>query len=44
MPILNYVICGCSSSIATQEVITVQEFHTGGKTLLQILIKTDDRW
>ena len=44
MPAVNYVIYGCSSSRTTAGVVTVQEFHTGGKTMLQLLLKTDDRW
>ena len=38
MPALNYVIYGCSSSRTTQGVITIQELHTGGKTLFQLLV------
>ena len=37
MPVVNYVIYGCSSSTANPGVITIQELHTGGKTLLQLL-------
>ena len=43
MPVANYVTYGCSSSRTTPGVITIQEFHTGGKTLLQLLLKIDDR-
>ena len=39
MPAVNYVIYGCSPSRTTPRVITIQEFHTGGKTLLQLLLK-----
>ena len=41
MPAVNYVIYGCSSSRTTPGVI--QKIHTGGKTLLQLLLKIDDR-
>ena len=44
MPAVNYVIYGCSSSRTAPGVITIQELHTGGKTFLQLLLKTDDRW
>ena len=43
MPPVNYVIYGCSSWRATPGVITIQVLHTGGKTLLQLLLKIDDR-
>ena len=39
MPAVNYQIYGCSSSRTTPGVITLQELHTGGKTLLQLLHK-----
>ena len=39
MSALNYVIHDCSSSRTTPEVITVQELDTGGKILLQLLLK-----
>ena len=42
MPAVNYVAYGCSSSRTTSTVITMQEFHTGGKPLLQLLLKI--RW
>ena len=42
MPAANYVIYGSSSSRTTPKVITIQEFHTGGKILLQLLHKIDD--
>ena len=44
MPTVNYVIYGCFSLRATPEVVTMQELHTGGKTLAQLLLKIDDRW
>ena len=44
MPDLNYVIDVCFSSIKTPGVITLQELHTGRKTLLQLLLRIDDRW
>ena len=37
MPAADYVIHGWSSSRTTLGVITIQELHTGGKTLLQLL-------
>ena len=37
---VNYAIYGCSSSRTTPGFITIKEFHTGGKTLLQLLLKT----
>ena len=43
MPAVNYVIYGCSSSRTTPGVIPIQKIHTGGKTLLQLLLKIDDR-
>ena len=43
MPAVNYVIYGYSSSRTAPGVITVQELHTAGKTLLQLLLKIDDR-
>ena len=42
MPAVNYVIYGCSSSRTTPGVNTIHEPHTGGKTLLQLLLKIDD--
>ena len=39
MPAVNYAIYGYSSFRITQGVITIQELHTGGKTLLQLLFK-----
>ena len=39
MPAVNYVIYGCSSSKTISGVITIQELHTGGKTLSQLLLK-----
>ena len=39
MPAVKYVIYGCSSSITTPGAITIQEFHTEGKTLLELLLK-----
>ena len=39
MPDVNYVTYGCSSSRTTPGVITIEELHTGGKTLLQLLHK-----
>ena len=39
MPAVNYVIYGCSSSRTTPGFITIQELHTGGKTLLQLFLK-----
>ena len=44
MSAVNYLIYGCSSSRTTPAVTTIQELHTGGKTLLQLLLKIDDRW
>ena len=44
MPAVNYVIYGCSSSRTTLGVINIQELHNGGKTLLPLLLKIDDRW
>ena len=41
MPAVNYVIYGCSSSRTTPGVFTMQELHTGRKTLLQLLLKID---
>ena len=43
MPAVNYVTYGCSSSRTTPGVITTQELHTGGKTLLQLLLKRGDK-
>ena len=43
MAAVNYVIYGCSCSGTTPGVITIHELHTGGKTLLQLLLKIDDR-
>ena len=39
MPAVNYVIHGYSSLRTTPGVITLHELHTGGKTLLQLLLK-----
>ena len=39
MPGVNYAIYGCSSSRTTPGVITIQDLHTGGKTLLQLFLK-----
>ena len=39
---VNYVIHGCSISRTTPGVITIQKLDTGGKTLLQLLLKTDE--
>ena len=39
MPAVNYVIYGCSSLKTTSGVVTTQELHTEGKTLLQLLNK-----
>ena len=39
MPAVNYVVYGCSSLRTTPRVVTIQELHTGGKTLLQLLLK-----
>ena len=36
---LDYVIYRCSSSRTTPGVITIEEVYTGGKTLLQLLLK-----
>ena len=36
---VNYVIYGCSSLRTTPGVITIQKLHTGGKALLQLLLK-----
>ena len=41
MPAVNYVIYGCSSSRISPGVITIQDLHTGGKILLQLLLKID---
>ena len=43
MPVVNYVIYGCFFSGTTPGGITIQEIHTGIKTLLQLLLKIDDR-
>ena len=43
MPTVNYVMHGCFSLRTAPEVITMQELHTGGKTLVQLLLKIDDR-
>ena len=42
MPAVNYVVYGCSSLRTTPRVVTIQELHTGGKTLLQLLLKIGD--
>ena len=39
MPAVNYVTHGYSSLRTTPGVITLHELHTGGKTLLQLLLK-----
>ena len=39
MPSVNSVIYGCSSSITTPRVITIQGLHTGLKTLSQLLLE-----
>ena len=39
MPAVNYVIYDCSPSRTTPGVIIIQELHTGGNTLLQVLHK-----
>ena len=39
MPAVNYLIYGCSSLKTTPGVTTIQELHTGGKALLQLLLK-----
>ena len=39
IPALNYVIYDCSSSRTTPGALTIQEFHTRGKKLLQLLHK-----
>ena len=44
MPVVNYVIYACSSSRTTPGVNTIQELHTGGKILLQLLLRYGDRW
>ena len=44
MPAANYAIYDSSSSRISPGVITIQELDTGGKTLLQLLLKIDDRW
>ena len=43
MPAVNYVIDGRSSSKTTPGIITIQELHTGGRTLLQLSLKKDER-
>ena len=43
MPAVNCVIYDCSSLRTIPRVITIQELHTGGKTLLQLLHKMSDR-
>ena len=44
MPAVNYVRYGCFSSRTAPGVATMQELHTAGKKLLQLLLKIDDRW
>ena len=39
MPAVKYVIYGCSSLRRTPGVISIQELHTGGKTLLHLLLQ-----
>ena len=41
MPAVNYVIHSCSSSREIPGVITIQEYYTDGKTLLQLLLKIE---
>ena len=43
MPAVNNVVYGCSSSRITPGVMTIQELHNGGKILLQVLLKIDDK-
>ena len=43
MPTVNYVMHGCFSLRTAPEVITMQELHTGGKILVQLLLKIDYR-
>ena len=43
MPAVNYVLDGRSSSKTTPGIITIQELHTGGRTLLQLSLKKDER-
>ena len=43
MPVVNYVLYGCSFSGTTPGGINIQELHTRRKTLLQLLLKIDDR-
>ena len=38
MSAVKYIIYGCSSLRTTPGVISIQELHTGGKTLLQLLL------
>ena len=38
MSAVNYVIYGFSSSRISPGVITIQDLHTGGKILLQLLL------
>ena len=42
MSAVNSVIYGSSSSRTTPGIITMLELHTGGKTLLQLLLMIDD--
>ena len=39
MPVVNYIVYGCAYVKTTPGVISIQELHTGGKTL-QLLLKT----
>ena len=38
MTAVNYAIYGYSSSRTTPGVITIQDLHTGGKNILQLLL------
>ena len=44
MPAVNYLIYGFSSLRTTPGVLTMQMLHNGGKILLQLLLKINDRW
>ena len=39
MPAVNYVIYGCSSSITTPGLITIQELYNRGTVLLKLWLK-----
>ena len=43
MPVINFVIYDSSSLRTTPGVITIQEFHTGWKKLLQLQDRVGDR-